>query len=31
MWWSRSVLRKRPQLKLVEPEYPEEASRQAVD
>jgi len=30
-WWSRSVLRKRPQLKLVEPEYAEEASRQAVD
>jgi len=30
-WWSRSVLRKRPKLKLVEPAYEEEASRQAVD
>jgi len=30
-WWSGAVLRKRPQLKLVEPEYAEEASRQAVD
>ncbi len=29
-WWSRSVLRKRPQLKLVEPIY-EESPRQAVD
>jgi hypothetical protein len=31
MWWARSVLRKRPRLKLVEPEFAEEASRQAVD
>jgi hydrophobic/amphiphilic exporter-1 (mainly G- bacteria), HAE1 family len=31
MWWARNVLRKRPQLKLVEPEYADEASRQAVD
>jgi hydrophobic/amphiphilic exporter-1 (mainly G- bacteria), HAE1 family len=30
-WWSRSVMRKRPSLKLVEPAYEEEASRQAVD
>jgi HAE1 family hydrophobic/amphiphilic exporter-1 len=30
-WWSRSVLRKRPQLRLVEPEYEEEAPRQAFD
>jgi HAE1 family hydrophobic/amphiphilic exporter-1 len=30
-WWARSVLRKRPQLKLVEPEFDAEASRQAVD
>jgi HAE1 family hydrophobic/amphiphilic exporter-1 len=29
-WWSRSVLRKRPQLKLVEPVY-EESPRHAVD